>query len=75
MTGNTPSITTQPVFRPKTSREVHMEDISAAQVALFDKLDQRGIKFATLDDENRFWDSLSLFLEESFGWPDYASHN
>ncbi len=71
----TPSITKQPLFRPKTNRDAYMEDLMHAKVAFMDALDQRGLKCVSNAEEDRFYDSLSLFLEESFGWPDYASHN
>lgn len=71
----TPSITVQPVFRPKMTREVHMEDLRAAYVAFIDRLEERGVHFASLEDDNGFHDSMWLFLEESFNWPDYTSHN
>lgn len=70
---NTPSITKRPVFRPKTNKVVYMEDIGAAKVALIDALAKRGIEM-TPEEENLFWDSLGLFLEESFNWPDYRAH-
>ncbi len=72
---STPSITAQPLFRPKTNREVYMEDLMMAKVAFMDALEARGVKFVSLQEEDRFYDSLGLFAEESFNWPDYASHN
>lgn len=71
----TPSITNQPVFRPVTNREVYMEDLMTAKVAFMDALESRGLKCVSLEEEDKFYDSLGLFLEESFGWPVYASHN
>jgi len=70
-----PSITKQQVFRPKLNREVYMEDLIPAKVDFMDALEARGVKFASNEEEDKFYDSLTLFLEESFGWPDYASHN
>lgn len=50
-----------------------MEDIGSCQLAFFDALQKRGIEIPP-EDENTFWDSMRLFLEESFNWPDYRSH-
>ncbi len=81
MTGNpmahpiTPSITHQPVIKPKVSREVSMEMLRSAYVAFMNDLDPRDDLFASVEESNAFHDSMWLFLEESFGWPDYASHN
>lgn len=70
----TPSIRNQPVFKPVTNREVTMEDIGVIKLALMDKMEASGIRM-DIETENKFYDSLSLFLEESFDWPDYTSFN
>lgn len=70
-----PSITNQPVFKPKTNRKVTMEDLRSATVAFYSALEKRGVMFETIEDEDKFHDSLYLFLEESFDWPDYTSFN
>lgn len=72
---DTPSITKQPVFRPRTNREVSMEDLTHAKVAFMDALEERGVKCVSNEEEDKFYDSLGLFLEESFGWPEWRSHN
>lgn len=72
---STPSITSQPVFKPALTRELCMEELGAAKLALYDSLQKNGEIFQTIQDDNKFWDSFSLFLEESLGWPDYRSHN
>lgn len=69
------SITKQPVFRPKLNREISMEQLRHAYVAFMRALDPKEDLFASNEDDNGFHDSMWLFLEESFGWPDYASHN
>lgn len=71
----TPSITNQPVFKPKTNRQVTMEDLRSATVAFYDALEKRGIMFENIEDDDKFHDSFYLFLEESFNWPDYTNHN
>jgi hypothetical protein len=68
------SIRNQPVFIPKTNKEVCMEDVRAMKLALMDAMEARGVSMG-IDDENKFYDSLSLFLEESFNWPDYRNLN
>lgn len=70
-----PSITKQPLVRPKLSREISMEQLCSAYVAFVNSLDPRDDLFASDEESNKFHDSMWLFLEESFGWPDYASHN
>lgn len=73
---NHPSIRNFPVFTPKiSSRPVTMEDVRIAKLGVLQILEHRGITFATEDDREQFWDSLGLFLEESFNWPDYSSYN
>lgn len=72
----TPSITNQPLFKPKmVGREITMEDIRAAHIAFYEVLEKRGIKFASVEEDDRFYDSMRLFLEESFNWPDYGNYN
>jgi hypothetical protein len=76
MSKNTgPSITKQPVFRPELTKPISMEDLRAAQLAFYNALQDRQIYFATVEDDNKFYESMSLFLEESFNWPDYHSYN
>ena len=70
----TPSITKQPVFRPKLNREISLEDLNTAKLAFFDSLSRQGYEM-DVENENAFWDSMGLFLEESFGWPDYVGFN
>lgn len=72
---NTPSITKQPVFHPEMTRVVSMEDLNAAKAAFYDALQARGLDFVSIEEDDKFHDSLSLFLEESFHWPDYNSFN
>lgn len=71
----TPSITAQPVFRPEMTKVISMEDLRAAKLAFYNALQDRQIYFATVEEDNKFHDSFSLFLEESFNWPDYHSYN
>ena len=70
-----PSITKQPLFRPKLKHDVSMEQLCSAYVAFIRDLEQHGEVFSSLEDDNGFHDSMWLFLEESFNWPDYARHN
>ena len=70
-----PSITKQPVFRPRMSRDVTMEDIIAAQCAFFEALEKRNLNFESVEEDDKFYESLRLFLEESFNWPDHNSYN
>jgi len=72
----TPSVTDRPLFKPKmVGREVIMEDIIAAHIAFYEVLEKRGIKFASVEEDDRFNQSMRLFLEESFNWPDYGNYN
>jgi len=52
-----------------------MEDIIAAQSAFYDVLEKRGLCFASVENDDKFFESHRLFLEESFNWPDYNSYN
>jgi len=70
----TPSITTTPVFKPSTNREVSMEDVSRMALALMKSINDSGIKM-TFKDEDQFFIDLHLFLEERFNWPNYRKHN
>jgi hypothetical protein len=70
----TPSITNQPIFKPKTNREVYMEDVRRMALALMLEMGKSNIQIEQ-KDEDEFYESLSLFLEESFNWPDYSSYN
>jgi hypothetical protein len=72
---DSPSITKQAVFRPKMTRDVTMEDIIAAQSAFFAELEKRNLNFESVEEDDKFYESLRLFLEESFNWPDYNSYN
>ena len=73
---NMPSIINRQLIRPKMAGcEVYMEDIRAAHVAFYETLEQRGIKFASAEEDDKFYSSMRLFLEESFNWPDYANCN
>lgn len=72
---DSPSITKQPVFRPEMTRDVTMEDIIAAQGAFYTELEKRGLHFASVENDDKFFESHRLFLEESFNWPDYNSYN
>lgn len=70
------SVTDRPLFKPKmVGREVIMEDIIAAHIAFYEVLEKRGIKFASVEEDDRFNQSMRLFLEESFNWPDYGNYN
>ncbi len=72
---STPSIIGQPLFRPKLIREISMEQLRSAYVSFMEDLDPKGNLFESAIDDDGFHDSMWLFLEESFGWPDYHSHN
>lgn len=52
-----------------------MEDIIAAQGAFYTELEKRGLHFASVENDDKFFESHRLFLEESFNWPDYNSYN
>ncbi len=52
-----------------------MEDIIAAQSAFFAELEKRNLNFESVEEDDKFYESLRLFLEESFNWPDYNSYN
>lgn len=52
-----------------------MEDLNAAKAAFYDALQARGLDFVSIEEDDKFHDSLSLFLEETFHWPDYNSFN
>lgn len=71
----TPSITHQPIFKPKMNRQMSMEQLRRAQLAFVQTLESQGITFASNEDDDGFWKSFDLFTEETFNWPDYASHN
>ena len=70
-----PSIRNQPVFKPHMNKEVFMENVSSWYLALYDALEKDGFTFASVKEDDAFHDSIMLFLEETFNWPDYASHN
>ena len=70
----TPSITTTPVFKPSTNREVSMEDVSRMALALMKSIHESDIKMP-FKDEDQFFVDLCLFLEERFNFPDYKSYN
>lgn len=72
---DTPSIVKKGVVKAEVNREVFMEDVIDAKLALMDTLESKGIRFSSAEAENDFYDNLSLFLEESFNWPDYRHHN
>lgn len=72
---DTPSITKQPLFHPKMSRVVSMEMLGSAYVAFMNDFDPRDDLFVSVKEADAFHDSMWLFLEESFNWPDYHSHN
>ena len=69
------SITEVGIFRPKTTREVSMEDLRHAYLAFYDALEKRGVNFASVQDDDGFHDNFFLYLEEAFGWPEYKSFN
>lgn len=52
-----------------------MEQLCSAYVSFMNDLDPRDDLFVSNEEDTKFHDSMWLFLEESFGWPDYASHN
>lgn len=52
-----------------------MEDVKRMSLALINKMDSDLKISMSIEDEDKFYDSLSLFLEESFNWPDYKNHN
>ena len=68
------SITNQPIFKPETNREVHMEDVTRMKLALMKEMACSNISM-DIENENKFYNSLSFFLEESFNWPDYKRFN
>lgn len=70
----TPSIRNQDIFKPQTSREVYMEDVTRMKLALMQEMASLQINM-DVENEQKFYDSLSLFLEESFDWPYYKKFN
>jgi len=70
----TASIRNQPIFKPETNREVYMEDVTRMKLALMKEMACSNISMG-IEDENKFYNSLSFFLEESFNWPDYKKFN
>ena len=51
-----------------------MEDVQHMALAAMLELHKTGIQI-DVQDENKFYESLSRFLEESFDWPDYKNYN
>jgi hypothetical protein len=51
-----------------------MEDVTRMKLALMKEMACSDISM-DIEDENKFYNSLSFFLEESFNWPDYKSYN
>ena len=51
-----------------------MEDVRRMALALMLEMGKSNIQIEQ-KDEDEFYESLSLFLEESFNWPDYSSYN
>lgn len=70
----TPSITKRSLVRPRLNRPVSMEQLRSAYVAFMNSLDPLDDLMSN-EESDKFHDSMWLFLEKSFGWPDYASHN
>ena len=70
-----PSITNQPIFKPLMNKDICMEQVSSLVLRVYDELEKEGFTFGSVDEDNAFHDSLTLFFEETFNWPDYASYN
>ena len=51
-----------------------MEDVTRMKLALLKEMASLKVSM-DIENENKFYDSLSLFLEESFNWPDYKKFN
>jgi hypothetical protein len=51
-----------------------MEDVTRMKLALMKEMACSNISM-DIENENKFYNSLSFFLEESFNWPDYKRYN
>jgi len=60
-------------FRPIVSRKPTMSEVNKMVLAAYEVLDKNGITFENVQEDNQFFDSISLFLEESFDWPEHTS--
>lgn len=52
-----------------------MEDINSMTLAIFEKMREDLKVEINKEDEDRFFESVSLFLEESFNYPEYRNYN
>lgn len=57
------------------SRVISMEMLRSAYVAFMESLDPKDDLFVSVSESDGFHDSMWLFLEESFNWPDYHGFN
>ena len=68
-----PSIRDNAIFKPEMTKPVAMEDIDSIILNICNVMDARGFDFKSTEDNDKFFASLSLFLEESFNYPDYRN--
>ena len=59
-----------PTFQPKLSPKPTMVEVDKIIAATYDVLNKACIGFENVEEDNRFFDSLSCFLEDSFGSPE-----
>jgi len=64
-----PSINDAPIFKPEMTKPIALEDVQAMVSNLCNTMVEKGFDFKTSQDNDKFFDSLSLFLEESFNYP------
>jgi len=64
-----PSVNDGTIFKPEMTKPIALEDVQAMVSNLCDTMTEKGFDFKTSQDNDKFFDSLSLFLEESFNYP------
>jgi hypothetical protein len=69
------SIRNKPLFKPVMNKEIYMDTLSSMYLAAYAVLEAEGYTFASVEEDDAFHDTMMLFLEETFNWPDYASYN
>jgi hypothetical protein len=68
-----PSIRDNAIFKPEMTKPVAMEDISAMILTLCKSMEKQGFDFKSTEDNDKFFTSLQLFLEETFNYPDFRN--
>ena len=68
-----PSINDGPVFKPQMTKPIAMEDIQSIITQLASYMSDKSFDFKSTEDNDKFFTSLQLFLEETFNYPDFRN--